>query len=146
MPLPLTRNVLQAAQLAALWHDGQTYGEFDYYSHHLLGVVEIALLDTKGLCKKDITIVALLHDILEDTSCSVSRLDSILSRKQLEAVILLSRNFTPEAEYLPKIKADPLARHIKIADANFNVISCMLDGDLKRAMKYQDILNYLQDV
>ncbi len=65
---------------------------------------------------------ALLHDTLEDTSVTVKDLeDALIPRPVIEAVILLTH--TPEEPYLDyvrRIRTNPIARSVKIADLRHN--------------------------
>lgn len=46
-------------------------------------------------------------------------------------------------DYLLKVKQNPLARRVKIADAMCNLRECLKDGNLPRARYYQNTLDIL---
>ena len=66
-----------ANNLAKHFHRGQKYGEWDYFEYHLRGVV--ALLSEVSLLpvKEDTIVVAILHDIVEDTNCEIETIENI---------------------------------------------------------------------
>lgn len=67
--------------------------------------------------------IAWLHDVLEDTSVTATDLSSSgLPREVVECVELLTKRSDLEyGEYLARIKRDPLARRVKIADMLVNL-------------------------
>ncbi|HEY5456569.1 MAG TPA: hypothetical protein VIJ96_13960 [Acidothermaceae bacterium] len=117
--MPSDRSHLVAARkLATAAHDGQTYPspEAEPYICHPIRVMEsLADLDEK--------IVALLHDVLEDTSVDVAALRAHGFEKQvIEAVLLLSHDPAVEyTEYIQRLAPNRIARHVKLADLADNV-------------------------
>jgi (p)ppGpp synthase/HD superfamily hydrolase len=70
----------------------------------------------------DAKVVALLHDILEDTGMPESDLRAAFGHRIVDAVVLLTRAEQVEAqEYYAKIRKDPLARSVKLADIHDNL-------------------------
>ena len=67
-------------------------------------------------------IVALLHDVVEDTDCTIEGLRKEgFSERILAALTLLThQKDVPYSEYVQKISKDPLARRVKIADLRHN--------------------------
>lgn len=66
--------------------------------------------------------VALLHDVVEDTDYTIEDLKEMgFAPEVLEAVALLTHDpAVPYEEYLIPIKANPIARRVKLADLEHN--------------------------
>jgi hypothetical protein len=77
-------------------------------------------------------IVAVLHDVVEDTSKSLDDLrNSGISEPLLAAIALVTHAAdVPYADYVVRCKANPVARQVKLADLEEN---CRLDRALLRA-------------
>ena len=97
------------------------------------------------------TIVALLHDVIEDTECTLEEL-----RKEgfdecvLSAIELLTHDpQVPYMEYIAAIKANPIARAVKLADLRHNSDRRRLDvvthRDEERLNKYLEALSILEE-
>ena len=85
------------------------------------------------------TVVALLHDLIEDTDYT---LDDLRARGFSETVVEAIGLMTHEdgvsyEDYLKRIKANPLARTVKLADIAHNSDRTRLDDDDPRAEKWQ---------
>ena len=72
---------------------------------------------------EDERIVALLHDVLEDTKITRKDLELLFPTHIVEAVALLSHPKTgyDRDAYIRNIKANPLARKVKIEDFRANI-------------------------
>lgn len=144
-------HVVHMACIAAReFHEGQKYGDHDYYTYHLHGVANVALHQHDGQVRLDwLHATALLHDIIEDTPCSVQTLiDFAFPQPIIDAVVLLTKEegYKP-VEYLKRVKAKPLARAVKIADAHFNLSNSLMEHDeaaRRRVIKYLDYIAYLK--
>lgn len=138
-----TDKIELAKQLSKHFHKGQKYGEHDYYTYHILGVVNTLELIAKEVTE-DMIIVALLHDVLEDTDCEYETLENIFNFNICDSVIRLSKlGDVDEFEYIEGILFSDIARVVKYADSLFNHQECVKVGDLKRAEKYQRNLQQL---
>ena len=135
-----------ANNLAQHFHSGQTYGSYDYFEYHLRGVVELLSEVSLLPVEDDIIIVALLHDILEDTSCTYETIENIFGFAVADAVSILTKmEGEPIEQYLFGVCSNPTARVVKFADSLFNYRECVKCGNLKRAEKYKRNLEVLHD-
>lgn len=100
---------------------------------------------------EETTIVALLHDVVEDTSITLEDLRSMgFEHTVLEAINLMThKKGVPYMEYVAAIKENPIARQVKIADLRHNSTLSRLDAvgqrDLERVAKYKKALDFLTD-
>lgn len=108
---PLTNRAMQIAYQA---HHGQTdKGGLPYIFHpyHLAEQME----DEYTVC------IALLHDVMEDTAVTREELAAEFPKEIIDALDLLThRDGVPYFEYVEKIKDNPLARTVKLADLTHN--------------------------
>lgn len=138
-----TDKIELAKQLSKHFHRGQMYGEYDYYEYHILGVVKTLEVVAKEVTE-DMIVVALLHDVLEDTICEYETLENIFNFKVCDSVLRLSKlGSYNETDYIEGILYSDTARIVKYADSLFNHQECIKVGDRKRADKYQRNLKEL---
>ena len=143
----MTMIKLQLANsLAQHFHSGQKYGEYDYFEYHLRGVVYL-LSEVNALpVKEDTAVIALLHDILEDTSCTYETIENIFGVTVADTVSILTKvDGEPIEQYLFGVCSNSTTRMVKFADSLFNYRECVKCGDLKRAEKYKRNLEVLHD-
>ena len=101
---------------------------------------------------EDSTIVALLHDVVEDTHHTFDSLrEAGFGDDVLRPLALLTRSAETEEDYLAyvaRIREDPVARAVKIADLTHNAdltrLPTVTDKDRSRAAKYQKALMLLK--
>ena len=135
-----------ANNLAQHFHSGQKYGEYDYFEYHLRGVVELLSEVSLSPIEEDTIVIALLHDILEDTSCTYETLENVFGFTVADSVSILTKvEGEPIDQYLFGVCSNPIARVVKFADSLFNYKECVKCGDLKRAEKYKRNLEVLHD-
>ena len=96
------------------------------------------------------TVVALLHDVVEDTDITLSDLSAFGDEVCL-ALSLLTRNSDDDYyDYIEKLSTNEIAREVKIADLKHNSDLSRLDTitekDLKRQKKYLHCINYLESI
>ena len=144
----MSTKVELAAALAKHFHTGQKYGNHDYFSHHLCGVVAYVkdnYSDRMQFTLEDAVCVAYLHDSVEDTSLNLATIIDCLGYDVGHSVECITK-FKDETResYLRFVKKDPMATFVKICDAEFNRDSCLADGNEKRAKYYQDTIDYLK--
>lgn len=96
------------------------------------------------------TVVALLHDVIEDTEYTLDDLKNMgFSEDILSAIALMTHDDSvPYMEYVAQIKADPIAKAVKLADLRHNSDLSRLDKvtsyDLERAEKYKKAIELLE--
>lgn len=97
------------------------------------------------------TIAALLHDVIEDTDYTMADLEKMgFPADVLEALELLTHNDdTPYMEFVAKIKDNPIAKAVKLADLEHNSDLSRLDvvdeKALKRREKYRQAFCLLNE-
>lgn len=110
-----TDQTRKAMRIAYRAHDGQLDKSGVPYIFHPIHVAE-------QMQDEETTIVALLHDVVEDTEMT---LDDIrregFSEEILEAIRLLThQKDTPYLAYVQQLKDNPIARAVKLADLRHN--------------------------
>ncbi len=100
---------------------------------------------------EDACVVALLHDVLEDSELTVSDLREVgFTEEQLEAVELLTRREGMDyTDYVRRLKDNPLARTVKLADLAHNMDRTRLpewtEKDEERYRKYENAVRILTE-
>lgn len=95
------------------------------------------------------TIVALLHDVVEDTRYTFKHIKKLgFGDDVLEALTLLTHQKNVDyMDYVKKIKENPIATKVKLADLKHNSDITRLDivdeKALKRREKYLQAIEYL---
>ena len=96
-------------------------------------------------------IVAILHDVVEDTGVSFAELEQLsLSADILTAIRLLTHEASvPYFQYIRQIKPNALARQVKLADLQHNMDSRRLPSlrpkDMERLLKYHEAWRILTE-
>lgn len=98
------------------------------------------------------TCVALLHDVVEDTDMTLEDISSLGFPKDVtDALHLLTHDpSVPYMDYVLKIKDNPIAREVKLADLYHNSDMSRLepsmidDYAIKRQEKYKAAINLLK--
>ncbi len=97
------------------------------------------------------TIVALLHDVIEDTSMTFSEFEKLnFDEEIVEAIKCMTHDKSKDYfEYIKHISKNPLATKVKIADLKHNLdvtrLTTITEKDKKRNEKYKKCLKYLQE-
>lgn len=112
------------------------------YIYHPIHLAE--QMDTEIEC-----IVALLHDVVEDTDVTFEQLKKEFSGEVIEVLRLLTHDKnTDYMEYIMKLKKNPIAKKIKIADIKHNLDETRLEKvtlkDIARRNKYKKALEILE--
>ena len=139
---PLTKLAMQIAYKA---HHGQTdHGGIPYVFHpiHL----------AEQMSDEFTTCVALLHDVVEDTSVTLEELAAVFPQEIVDAVALLTHaKDVAYLDYVKNIKGNPIARAVKLADLHHNsdrtrleVDGCDEDAIRRYETKYRKGLEILE--
>lgn len=97
------------------------------------------------------TIVALLHDIVEDTAVTIDDLAKLgFDQNVLTAIALMTHDpDVPYIEYVANIKQNAIARIVKLADLQHNSDLSRLENvtqkDIERVEKYRRAIALLLD-
>ena len=134
----LTRKAMIIAYEA---HKNQVDKSGVPYIYHPIHVAE--QMDTENEC-----IIALLHDVVEDTNVTFKQLEEVFSKEIIDLLKLLTREENIEYdEYIKRIKNNSIACKVKIADLTHNLDKTRLDFvtevDVKRSEKYKKALQIL---
>ena len=136
---PLTKRAILFAFDA---HRGQYDKSGLPYITHPLHVAE-------SMESEDECVVALLHDVLEDTDITVEDLTRIgISDRQIAALKLLCHDDSvPYLEYVQSIRVDQIARKVKLADLHHNSdltrLNVITTQDIERVEKYKQAIEIL---
>lgn len=132
----MNNNLLEKALvIATKAHEGQKDKAGSPYILHPIRVSNRCLTDEEK-------IVALLHDVIEDTNVSASDLlASGFPRNIMEAVLSVTRNEGESYEdFVIRSKQNPIGRQVKLHDLEDNMditrLRQLTEKDLKRLNKY----------
>lgn len=124
-------------------HSGQKDKNGNDYSKHPIEVSE-------KLKNEDEKIVALLHDVFEDTNFEISSLKNnfCFKEKIIDALIAITRRKDEKYfDYIKRCKDNQLAKKVKIADLIHNLDLSRLkqinDKDINRNKRYLKALEIL---
>ena len=149
----LVRPIDRALSIAVTAHNRQEYGKGLPYIHHVLDVVNRVneTEDTNPQYVEDRHIVALLHDVVEDTDLTLQDLiEEGFNQDVVSAVAMLTRGRHEDYfRYIGQIiqavfedsYAGRIAREVKIADLESNLAA----GD-KNLEKYNLALFLLEEM
>ena len=131
-----------ALSIARKAHEGQLdKAGVDYIEHPIYVASQV--------CTEDEKAVALLHDVIEDSSVTAEELlNAGLPETVVTAVQILSKKKGQDYQtYLKTVKSNPLARAVKLADLKHNSdlsrLETITDKDLERLEKYKKAIDYL---
>ena len=94
--------------------------------------------------------VALLHDVVEDTNYTLEDLQKMgFPHAVMEALALLTHDpSVPYMAYVERLKTNPIARSVKLADLTHNSdlsrLPVVTEKDLERVEKYRNAIKLLQ--
>lgn len=122
----------------------------DYFEAHIMDVYEkVKPLYDEGKNNCITEIVALLHDVVEDTNWSIESLrEQGFSKEMLDALMCVTKIEGESYEhFVERAKSNRFAREVKIADLKSNMDITRLDGitdiDVERLRKYHKAYKYL---
>lgn len=139
--------------LAKRAHSGQFYGSEDYFSYHIIGVVEVlAYFESyQSLSsfnqQKHYILAALGHDLLEDTDVTeVQLLEMKFPEIVVNAIVCLTKLKGESIEsYISRVKSNDIALEVKKADSMFNLLESYKTGEQRRINKYLNQLKMLNE-
>lgn len=137
--------IQQAKSLAIQLHAEQTDKAGKPYAHHLKAVTD-ALIGNSD----EVIITGWLHDSVEDTGITLDEISSLFGESVAKAVdAITKRKGESYSEYLNRVKANSIARLVKIADLSHNMdLSRLLkitEKDLARREKYINAKEFLEN-
>ena len=139
-----TDKTKKAIKLCYEAHLGQVDKSGLPYVHHPLHLAE-------QMSDEDTTVVALLHDVVEDTRYTLEDLEAMdFGPDIIEAIRVMTHDDSvPYMDYVREIAGNPIARQVKLADLAHNSDLTRLDhepteGDLARYRKYQEAKKILE--
>lgn len=137
-----TQKTQLAMKIAYNAHEGQYDRAGVPYIFHPFHVAE--QMSNEKEC-----IVALLHDVVEDSNVTIKELAKDFDEDIIEALKLLTHDKKESyKKYVKKIKANDLARKVKLADLKHNSTTSRLSKvtikDIKRLLKYNKAVKYLK--
>jgi (p)ppGpp synthase/HD superfamily hydrolase len=111
----MTKKERLAYEIASVAHKGQVDKSGKEYINHPLTVA--------SYCNsEDERVVALLHDVVEDTNVTLEDLAKFFDSNIIDALKLLTHSDDePYLEYVTRIKENKLAKAVKIADLTHNI-------------------------
>lgn len=132
-----------ALSLATEYHAGQKYGEKEYM-YHLMGVMRM-VRDAGG--DEFHQTVAILHDILEDTSCTAHKMRVAgVGENIIETVQAITKSPNESnKQYLKRCWENKAARFVKYWDSMFNLTHSIREGNAKRIKKYTGNIAFLAE-
>ena len=100
---------------------------------------------------EETVIVALLHDVVEDTDYTLEDISAMgFPDSVVEALALMTHDMSvPYMDYVAKIKSNPIAKAVKLADLKHNSDLSRLDvvdeKAIKRVKKYKGAIGMLNE-
>ena len=137
---PLTKKALKISFEA---HKNQTDKSGIPYVYHPFHLAE-QMDDQYAVC------VALLHDVVEDAGVTLNDLRAEgFPEAVTEAIALMTHDDSvPYLEYVGRLKSNPLAKKVKLADLRHNSDRGRLDNiqekDTERVEKYKKAIELLE--
>lgn len=159
--------VIKAKAVAESSHDGQTYGQHDYFTYHVAPVVfsvidaiDAGILSANRMRMKskeiaptaNYIIVAYLHDIVEDTDVTLQYIGEQFGNDIMIAVDAITKRKKEKYDvYIERVRINNVARVVKYYDILNNLQNTIYDikndsankASLKRVDKYMRALHLL---
>ena len=139
-----TKQTKKALELSFKAHKNQVDKSGIPYVYHPFHLAE--QMETE-----EAVIVALLHDVVEDTDCTLEDIRAMgFPDSVVEAIALMTHDKSvPYMDYVAKIKENPIAKAVKLADLKHNSDLSRLDvvdeKALKRVEKYAVAIKVLSE-
>lgn len=96
-------------------------------------------------------VVAWLHDVVEDTDVTIDKIRELFGNDTAESVSAITHGADESwSDYLSRVKKDPVAKAVKIADlidnSNLGRLKQIKPNDVIRQGKYNRALMFLMDI
>lgn len=139
-----TKLTRLASKIAYKAHEGQVDKAGVPYIFHPIHIAE--QIDTENSC-----IVALLHDVVEDSDITIDYLSKYFSEEVMAALKILTKNENDDyVEYIKRVKTNKLATKVKLKDLKHNSdltrLDIVTDEDRERSTKYINAIRYLENI
>lgn len=123
-----------ALELAEYFHEGQKDKSGEPYIKHIKTVCYMVKKDED-------MIVACLHDILEDTDCTLDTIRNIFGDTIAKAVEAITKRKDEDYfDYINRVAKNNIARRVKMADLLHNMqlnrLQIIRKSDVERVKKY----------
>lgn len=137
------QDVLRAHQTAVQWHAGQMYGD-EEYMYHITGVHD-KVIEVYGHGAYLERVVAMLHDIIEDTAYTQLALYTDFGVEVGDAVMAMTKRTDEDYfDYIPRVKANKIAKRVKKCDSFKNLEQSFKEQRHKGIIKYTTVLQMLE--
>lgn len=134
------KKIAEMWDLAHYAHGHQMYGNKPYTAH-LERVESIALALYPSESDQ---LVAIGHDLLEDTTVTYSHLLNQFGFDVADAIKAMTKQpGQSRLDYIQRVLSNPIATRVKKADAIANLTESVLQGDASRIRKYSALLEIL---
>jgi GTP pyrophosphokinase len=133
----------RAIEIALDAYEGQTDKAGETYIRHLLRVME--QVETRRQ-----RIVAVLHDVVEDSAYDLSQIEDTFDAEIRDAVDAITKRDDEDYldDFIPRVAANDIARPVKLADIEDNMDLTRLpelsDGVLEKQATYHAAWHRLQ--
>lgn len=140
-----TKNTKKALRLCYEAHNGQLDKGGAPYVFHPMHLAE-------QMTTEDATIVALLHDVVEDTKYTLADIAALgFGNNVIEALALLTHDKSVSYnDYIAEIKSNDIAKQVKLADLAHNAdltrLNVITEKDIARREKYLASIRTLSTV
>ena len=133
-------NYIKALIIMFQAHKGQKDKAGKTYIFHPLKVYF-------GVKTKDAKIIALLHDVLEDSNYTIEDLDFLTEKQKYSLNLLTHKKDESYFDYIEKIRDDDIAKEVKLSDlkhnSNLKRLKNITEKDLERVEKYKKAIEIL---
>lgn len=140
-----TKNTKKALRLCYEAHNGQLDKGGAPYVFHPMHLAE-------QMTTEEATIVALLHDVVEDTKYTLADIAALgFGDNVIEALALLTHDKSVSYnDYIAEIKSNDIAKQVKLADLAHNAdltrLNVITEKDIARQEKYLASIRTLSTV
>lgn len=132
---------LKALRIAYIAHRGQKDKAGKPYIFHPIRV-------SLGVKNREAKIVALLHDVIEDSEITMDELYFLNDRQKQALSLLTHKEEEDYFDYIQRIKNDEIARQVKVSDLRHNAdlsrLHTVTERDRERRRKYLKALSILE--